>query len=59
MSYVGEAVGELWSAGWGFEAGRCVDLCCLRGDAAKATHHGTPLMLALWAEPVTATARDA
>jgi glycine cleavage system aminomethyltransferase T len=54
----GVAQGELSSAGWGFNAGRCVALGYVRGDAAQQTHAGTPVWVDLWGEPVAATAWD-
>ena len=59
LAIAGEAVGEISSAGWGFKAGRCVGLAYLRGAAANTSHHGTPITVDLWGEPVTATAWDA
>ncbi len=55
----GQTVGELSSAGWSCKAGSCVGLGYLRGPAANLPHHGTPLTLDLWGEPVAATAWDA
>jgi 4-methylaminobutanoate oxidase (formaldehyde-forming) len=54
----GEPVGELSSAGWGHEAGRCVALGYVRGATASAAHAGTPVEIDLWGEPVGATAWD-
>ena len=36
----GVPVGEIASAGWSAEAGRCIGLGYLRGDAAAAVHAG-------------------
>jgi len=54
----GSAVGEIASAGWSDEAGRCIGLGYLRGSAAQADHAGTPVTVDLWGEPVAATAWD-
>jgi 4-methylaminobutanoate oxidase (formaldehyde-forming) len=54
----GQAVGELSSAGWGFNAGRCVALGYVRGDAVHSRHAGTPVSIDLWGRPVAATAWD-
>ena len=54
----GSSVGEIASAGWSDEAGRCIGLGYLRGSAAQADHAGTPVTIDLWGEPVAATAWD-
>jgi 4-methylaminobutanoate oxidase (formaldehyde-forming) len=54
----GEPVGELSSAGWGFQAGACVALGYVRGPAALQVHEGTPLEVDLWGERVPARAWD-
>jgi 4-methylaminobutanoate oxidase (formaldehyde-forming) len=51
-------VGEIASAGWSAEAGRCIGLGYLRGAAAATVHSGTPISVDLWGEPVAATAWD-
>ena len=58
LSLGGVGVGELSSAGWSVEAGRCVGLGYLRGDAALLAHAGTPLGVDLWGEAVGARAWD-
>jgi 4-methylaminobutanoate oxidase (formaldehyde-forming) len=58
LAIAGDAVGEISSASWGFKAGRCVGLGYLRGAAANTPHHGTPITVDLWGEPVAATAWD-
>ena len=55
----GESVGELSSAGWSGAAGACVGLGYVRGAAALTVHHGTPVVIDLWGEPMAATAWDA
>ncbi len=50
----GRPVGELSSAGWGFQAGACVGLGYARGAAALQPHAGTPAQVDLWGEPVAA-----
>jgi len=52
----GHSVGELGSAGWSPQAGACVALGYLRGDAANRAHAGTPVTIDLFGEVVTATA---
>jgi 4-methylaminobutanoate oxidase (formaldehyde-forming) len=59
LTMAGEGVGELSSAGWAFQAGRCVGLGYVRGAAANAPHRGTPVTVDLWGEAVAATAWDA
>jgi 4-methylaminobutanoate oxidase (formaldehyde-forming) len=54
----GSSVGEIASAGWSDEAGRCVALGYLRGSAAQTDHAGTPIAVDLWGEPVAAAAWD-
>jgi 4-methylaminobutanoate oxidase (formaldehyde-forming) len=54
----GVPVGEIASAGWSAEAGRCIGLGYLRGAAAAMVHSGTPISVDLWGEPVAATAWD-
>jgi len=54
----GEPAGELVSAGWSPLAGACVGLGYVRGDAALREHHGTPVTIDLFGEPVAATAWD-
>jgi len=58
LSFDGQAAGELSSAGWSLRAGACIGLGYVRGDAAQHVHEGTPLLLDLWGEPVTARAWD-
>jgi 4-methylaminobutanoate oxidase (formaldehyde-forming) len=58
LSFDGQPVGELSSAGWSLRAGACIGLGYVRGDAAQHVHEGTPLLLDLWGEPVTARAWD-
>jgi 4-methylaminobutanoate oxidase (formaldehyde-forming) len=53
----GEPAGELTSAGWGWQAGRCVGLGYVRGAAIAATRSGGPVTIEVWGEPVTARAR--
>ena len=40
------------------EAGACVGLGYVRGDAAQRVHRGTPVVIDLWGEPMAATAWD-
>ena len=54
----GQAVGELSSAGWSPKAGACVALGYVRGDAARREHRGTPVVIDLYGETVSATAWD-
>jgi 4-methylaminobutanoate oxidase (formaldehyde-forming) len=54
----GQAAGELSSAGWSPQAGACVALGYVRGDAAQQVHAGTAVSIDLWGEPVAATAWD-
>jgi glycine cleavage system aminomethyltransferase T/glycine/D-amino acid oxidase-like deaminating enzyme len=58
LSIDGQPVGELSSAGWSPKAGACVGLGYARGDAALRVHNGTPVLVDLWGEPVTASAWD-
>jgi glycine cleavage system aminomethyltransferase T len=51
-------VGEIASAGWSAQAGRCVALGYLRGAAAQAVHAGTRITVDLWGESVAAAAWD-
>ncbi|MEQ1804484.1 MAG: FAD-dependent oxidoreductase, partial [Burkholderiaceae bacterium] len=55
----GQMLGELSSAGWSPATGACVGLGYVRGAAAQAVHHGTPVQIDLWGEPLAATAWDA
>jgi glycine cleavage system aminomethyltransferase T len=48
----GTPVGELSSAGWSYQAQRCVALGYVRGAAAQVKHEGTPAHIELWGEPV-------
>jgi 4-methylaminobutanoate oxidase (formaldehyde-forming) len=54
----GQAVGELSSVGWSPKAAACVGLGYVRGAAAQREHHGSPVQIDLWGEPVAATAWD-
>jgi glycine cleavage system aminomethyltransferase T len=54
LSIDGQPVGELSSAGWSPKAGACVGLGYVRGDAALRVHNGTPVLVDLWGDPVTA-----
>jgi glycine cleavage system aminomethyltransferase T/glycine/D-amino acid oxidase-like deaminating enzyme len=54
----GAAVGEIASAGWSAQAGRCVGLGYLRDAAATRIHAGTAITIDLWGEPVPASAWD-
>ena len=54
----GQPVGELSSAGWSPQAGACVALGYLRGEAARQPHAGTPVAVDLWGRPVAARAWD-
>ena len=46
------------SVGWSPQAGACVGLGYVRGDAAQQPHAGTPLQIDLWGEPIPAAAWD-
>ncbi len=54
----GKPVGEIASAGWSAQAGRCVGLGYVRGAAAARAHAGTAIRVDLWGEPVQASAWD-
>ena len=54
----GQPAGEITSAGWSVQAGRCIALAWLRGDAALAAHAGSALLCDLWGVPVPARAWD-
>lgn len=48
----GQTAGEITSAGWGWQAGRCVALAWLRGPAALARHDATAAHADCWGEAV-------
>jgi 4-methylaminobutanoate oxidase (formaldehyde-forming) len=54
----GEAVGELSSAGWSPKAGACVALGYVRGEAARREHRGTPVVIDLYGQSLSAKASD-
>jgi 4-methylaminobutanoate oxidase (formaldehyde-forming) len=58
----GQPAGELSSAGWSplakAGAGACVGLGYVRGEAARASHDGTPAQLLLWGEQVPVRLHD-
>jgi 4-methylaminobutanoate oxidase (formaldehyde-forming) len=43
--------GDIRSAGWGFDADRCVALGYVYGELASAVHHGTPAKALIWGNP--------
>jgi 4-methylaminobutanoate oxidase (formaldehyde-forming) len=51
-------VGELSSVGWSPQAGACVGLGYVRGQAAQRVHAGTAVQIDLWGTPVAAHAWD-
>ena len=58
LSLGGIGVGEITSAGWNDQAGRCIALAFLRGAAAQQSHAGTPVEVDLWGAGVAASAWD-
>ena len=58
LSLDGQPTGELSSVGWSLNAGSCVGLGYVRGPAAQAVHAGTPVVVDLWGEAVSAQAWD-
>ncbi|MCE2691137.1 MAG: FAD-dependent oxidoreductase, partial [Rubrivivax sp.] len=53
----GRPVGEVSSGGWSLQAGACMALGYVRGEAAAAVQEGTAVHIDLWGQPVAATAR--
>ena len=58
LSIHGQAAGELSSVGWSPQAGACVALAYLRGDAAQGAHAGTAAEIDLWGEAIAANVWD-
>jgi 4-methylaminobutanoate oxidase (formaldehyde-forming) len=54
----GETVGEISSAGWGYEAGACVGLAYVRGDWAVREVVSQAAFALLWGEPVPVLLHD-
>jgi 4-methylaminobutanoate oxidase (formaldehyde-forming) len=48
----GQTIGEITSAGWGWEAGRCVALAYVRGDLAAQPLKACAATADVWGEPV-------
>jgi len=54
----GQAAGDITSAGYSRQAGRCIALAYLRGAAAQTRHAGTPATALLWGEPCAVRVHD-
>jgi len=54
----GHAVGDITSAGYSRQAGRCIALAYLRGAAAQTAHAGTPATALLWGDPCAVRVHD-
>ncbi len=53
-----QTIGEITSAGWGWEAGRCVALAYVRGDLATQPLKAYAATADVWGQPVPVVIDD-